>query len=105
MLLLVILFLFTVSYASLLSLFLEFCFRSGNVFGWWLPLVARTWIGSKENQYTLEWVNGNQEDTLDDFLIDKAHNVTSPLGACVVCFGFWVSAFVLIALYTFPTPH
>lgn len=89
-------FLFTVSYAVFLSLFLEFCFRERNIFGWWLPFVARTWLGSKEALCTHEWTQGNMEDSLDDFLIEKAHWVTYPLGACVVCLGFWVTAVILI---------
>lgn len=75
-----------VSFSSLLSLFLEFCFREGNIFQFWLPMWAKVDL----------FIRGESMEGSYDELLDRAEWITKPLGACVVCFGFWVSAIVLI---------
>ena len=75
---------FGISLSVLLTLFLEFCFRDGNIFELWLPFWARLELRLKRKPIKDEY----------EWLMDNTW-FTKPLGSCVVCMGFWISLFVL----------
>lgn len=75
-------------FTALLSLFLEFCFRPGNIFQGWLKFWADRWLKKKELY--------DKEMSLDDRyeLVDWWY--FKPLGYCVVCMNVWIIAIVSI---------
>lgn len=74
--------------STLLSLFLDFCFREGNIFEGWLDFLADLHL-PKEAM--------NIDDREDRFkLVDWFW--FKPLGGCVVCMNVWIS-FITCALF------
>lgn len=71
----IIIFLILGTCSASISYFLNFCFKDGNIFGFW----------------------GN---FLED-LSEKKPSLTyflKPLGLCNICFNFWLSLFIFLAI-------
>ncbi len=89
--------------AVLITFFLEFCFREKGIFWFWLPFVAGVYYYFKDiklDDVSQAYMDLSEEESYQydndrDYIISEAWPVTSPLGGCVVCMGFWVSAVVL----------
>lgn len=85
------------STAALLSLFLEFCFREGNIFSFWLSFwgeLYRVVFPYKIPHQKIMISETNGECLTErDYMIWKAWLITKPLGYCIVCFNFWVTLF------------
>lgn len=72
------------AFSALLSLFLEFCFREGNIFQQWLPFIAERYLKRKG----IDSTDLPREDKLElasDWFWFK------PLGYCVVCMNVWIT--------------
>jgi len=68
--------------SSLASFFLEFCFREGNIFDFWIKFL---------NRYFYE----NEKNLLLKFLY-------KPLGGCALCFNIWLSTtFFFVYFFAF----
>lgn len=68
--------------SALLSLFLDFCFREGNIFEGWLDFLA--------DLHLPEDVEAADIDREDRFkMVDWFW--FKPLGGCVVCMNVWIS--------------
>lgn len=85
--------------SALISLFLDFCFREGNILCWWLDFLADTWLGilntEHYNAMTKEQIiieSGGEYENNRDYKFSKVEwFFFKPLGYCVVCMNFWVS--------------
>lgn len=79
--------------SSTLSLFLDFCYRDGNILGWWLESLAKFFIG-KPNDPGKDKIEADGFLDYRDWWFDKANKSFwfKPLGSCVVCANVWHSA-------------
>ena len=75
-----------------LSLFLDFCFREGNIFSGWLEFWARWWL-KRNGLYKVK--RHNDRELL---LADCKWWWFKPLGYCIVCSNVWVSVGVALIL-------
>lgn len=89
---------------SLFSYFLDFCFWRHNVFGFWLPFLAKSIVRRKNKlkyDYILKQPN---EDTQTEMFLDIA--ATEPLykvlGGCSICLNIWIgfATFPIIVVFT-----
>lgn len=75
--------------SALLSLFIEFCFREGNIFGGWLDFLADMHL--PEDVMNADLDREDRFEMVDWFWF-------KPLGGCVVCMNVWIS-FALCAVF------
>jgi hypothetical protein len=64
---------------SMTSFFLEFCYRPGNVFGWYMDFIEKYFRDNPKNPVGFLW---------------------KPLGGCIQCHNTWITLFYFIALYS-----
>lgn len=75
--------------SALVSLFLDFCFREGNIFEGWLDFWADVFLS---------------EDLPDDLDRETRFKLVDwfwfkPLGYCVVCMNVWISLITCLLFY------
>lgn len=82
---------------ALFSYFLDFCFWDKNIFGRWLPFVAKT-ILKRKDKLKYDYVCKSTKEQQDQLFINSVE--TEPLykvlGGCSICLNIW------IGLFTFP---
>lgn len=61
---------------ALTSFFLDFCYRPGNVFGWYMDFIERYFRDNAKNPFGFLW---------------------KPLGGCIQCHNTWITIFYFIA--------
>lgn len=79
-------------FLALFSYFLDFCFWRGNVFGFWLPFVAKAIVKRKnplKYQYICNVSNKKEQEAL---FIDEVgeHPLFKVLGGCSICLNIWI---------------
>lgn len=79
-------------FLALFSYFLDFCFWRGNVFGFWLPFVARNIVKRKNPNkyaYILKISDAKQQEEL---FIDEVTSepIFKVLGGCSICLNIWI---------------
>lgn len=78
--------------SALVSLFLDFCFREGNIFEGWLEFLYEHSVPGKVRQ---QMANKEREDRFE--------KITwfwfKPLGGCVVCMNVWISFALCLAFF------
>lgn len=91
--------------SALLSLFLEFCFREGNIFAGWMPFLADRWL-KRKNPKVLEELSKKtntdiQVETEGDYQTVREYKLSlvkwwwfKPLGYCVVCMNVWITLII-----------
>lgn len=93
---------------ALFSYFLDFCFWEGNVFGKWLPFIAKLnlkWFRPKLLE-TLKEAKKNKNPEYDNMLVELASKESLALfkvaGGCIVCLNVWIGfgSYVLIHAFT-----
>lgn len=94
---------------ALISLFLDFTFRKGNIFATWLDFLADSWL-EKHKPIVLRFVEGKTDkdillatDGKDESVREYKHERVDwfwfkPLGGCVVCMNVWIS-FIMCAFF------
>jgi len=89
-------------FLALFSYFLDFCFWRGNVFGFWLPFVAKSIVKRKnplKYAYILKQSDKKEQEGL---FIDEAGEspLFKVLGGCSICLNIWIgfATFPLIYL-------
>jgi len=70
--------LFVAFTSALITFFLEFCFRPGNVFGKWIPFVEKHFRDNLKNPF---------------------HFMANPLGLCAYCQNIWITSGVFLIYY------
>lgn len=75
--------------AALISLFLDFCFREGNILGWWIDLLIDIELPSS---VTKDLSRDEKEEMIRAWWY-------KPLGGCVVCLNAWVSISLCLFFY------
>lgn len=86
---------------SLFSYFLDFCFWDKNIFGFWLPLLARQ-ITKRTNKAKYDYILKFEfAEKRNEFFINEVetHPLFKVLGGCSICLNIW------IGLVTFPAIH
>lgn len=81
-------------FLALLSYFLDFCFYKGNVFGFWLPFLAKQIIRKKMPEKYAEIESGcfsrSQKVGRYIHLVEDSESpLYKMLGGCIVCFNIW----------------
>lgn len=64
-------------FGSMTSHFLEFCYRPGNIFGWWVDFLEKYFRDNPKNPVGFLW---------------------KPLGGCVQCHNIWITMGIFIVL-------
>lgn len=86
---------------ALFSYFLDFCFWEHNIFGKYLPWLAKINLKTfdKKKYNELKLVKNNSE--YENMLIDGAMNMPffKVLGGCIICFSVWTGLFNFILIY------
>lgn len=84
------------------SYFLDFCFWKGNIFGNYLPWLAKKFVKRYEPDY-YKVIKDVKNSSLDDELIERAQKYFwfKPLGGCVVCMHVWLAmiSWTVICIY------
>lgn len=75
--------------SALISLFLDFCFREGNILGWWIDFLIDVELPHLTN-------SGIEREDKEKLVYSWWYK---PLGGCVVCMNVWVS--LSLCLFTF----
>ena len=95
---------------AMLALFLEFCFRPGNVFCFWLDFWQNRWLKRNDPGFYEAATNDMTDDQVRKDPEHDHETIASlmrarvdwfwfkPLGGCVVCFAVWV-AFACLPLF------
>jgi len=60
-------------FSSLISYFLEFCYRPGNIFGFYMDFIEKKFRDNLKNPFGFLW---------------------KPLGGCIQCHNTWITFFV-----------
>jgi len=66
--------------AALLSFLLDFCFREGNIFAFWIRFLNKYFYKNKKNPFSFLY---------------------KPLGACTICMNIYVANFVFLFYWFF----
>lgn len=85
---------------SLLSYFLQYCFRQGAVFTNWLPFVAKI-ICYRRNRWAYENIKKMPEklQRQEAFIMESInHFWYKILGGCYICSNIWQSFFTVFVL-------
>lgn len=82
--------------SALHSLFLDFCFREGNIFDGWLEFWYRQSVPGKIR----EQLDSQKDVTREDRFEHINWFWFKPLGGCVVCMNVWIS-FAVCAIWIF----
>lgn len=88
----------------LLSYLLDFCFWRHNVFGFWLPFLAKS-IVKRKNKLKFDYIlNLKDKDQQTEMFIDEAANqpLYKVLGGCAICLNIWIgfATYPLIVVFT-----
>lgn len=62
-------------FSSMTSFFLEFCYRPGNIFGFYMDFIEKYFRDNPKNPFGFLW---------------------KPLGGCVQCHNTWITFFVFV---------
>lgn len=79
-------------FLALFSYFLDFCFWRGNVFGFWLPFVAKA-IVKRKNPLKYQYIcNVSDKKEQEGLFIDEAgeNPLFKVLGGCSICLNIWI---------------
>lgn len=88
---------------ALFSYFIDFCFWDKNIFGFWLPFVAKS-IVKRKDKLKYQYILTSQKEQRDNLFIESA--MTEPLykvlGGCSICLNIWIGFFTFpfIAYFT-----
>jgi hypothetical protein len=89
---------------ALLSYLLDFCFWRHNVFGFWLPFLAKS-IVKRKNKLKYDYIlKLENSETQTEMFLDNA--ATEPLykvlGGCSICLNIWLGfiAYPIIVVIT-----
>jgi hypothetical protein len=89
---------------ALFSYFLDFCFWRHNVFGFWLPFLAKS-IVKRKNKLKYDYIlKLDNSETQTEMFLDNA--ATEPLykvlGGCSICLNIWIgfASYPVILLMT-----
>lgn len=88
--------------SALLSLFLEFCFREGNIFAGWLDFIANKRLDKETlNKLSNKTNTDIQAETEGDYQTVREYKLSlvkwwwfKPLGYCVVCMNVWITLII-----------
>lgn len=75
--------------SALISLFLDFCFREGNILGWWIDFLIDAEL---PESVTRDLKREEKEEMVFAWWY-------KPLGGCVVCLNAWVSIGLCLFFY------
>lgn len=75
--------------SALLSLFLDFCFREGNIFAGWIDFLIDAEL---PESVTKDLTRDEKEDMIFAWWY-------KPLGGCVVCLNVWISLGLCLFFY------
>lgn len=75
--------------SALISLFLDFCFREGNILGWWLDLLI-------DLEHSMDVTDGLTREQKEELPLSWWYK---PLGGCIVCLNAWVSLSLCLFFY------
>lgn len=88
---------------ALFSYFLDFCFWDGNIFGKWLPFVAKT-ILKRKDKLKYDYVCKSPEEQQDQLFINSVEKQPfyKVLGGCSICLNIWIgfATYPVIAYFT-----
>lgn len=89
---------------ALLSYFLDFCFWRHNIFGFWLPFIAKS-IVKRKNKVKYDYILSQpSEETQTEMFLDNAaiEPLYKVLGGCSICLNIWIGfiTFPIIVLVT-----
>lgn len=79
-------------FLALFSYFLDFCFWRGNVFGFWLPFVAKG-IVKRKNPLKYQYIcNVSDKKEQEGLFIDEVgeNPLFKVLGGCSICLNIWI---------------
>lgn len=85
-------------YSALLSLFLDFCFRDGNILDFWIKFLLVNTFGRK---FVTDFLEVGTREELEELAVHE-NKWLKPLGLCVVCYNFWITL-GLCAVYDHPS--
>lgn len=88
--------------SALLSLFMEFCFREGNIFAGWLDFIANKRLDKETlNKLSNKTNTDIQAETEGDYQTVREYKLSlvkwwwfKPLGYCVVCMNVWITLII-----------
>lgn len=87
-------------FLALFSYFLDFCFWRGNIFGFWLPFVAKH-ILKRKNPLKYQYIAKiSDKKEREGLYLDEVgeSGLFKVLGGCIICLNVWIgfATFILI---------